>query len=101
MTNLLGNALENIPAGSEVIIQSGEDDKFVTLAVSDTGPGIPPDKLPHLFERYQFVRETRKRLGAGLGLSICKMIMELHHGHITVSSVTGQGTTFTLAFPKA
>ena len=71
--------------------------------VSDTGPGIAPEELPHIFERFYRVEKSRARDfgGTGLGLAIVKQLTELQYGTIDVESRHGKGTTFTLCFPEA
>ena len=97
--NLIGNALQNIPAGSEVVAHGVMERNVVQLQVRDNGQGIPEEILPHLFKRYFVGDHSRKKIGTGLGLSICKMILELHQGSIRVESLTGQGTTFFITLP--
>lgn len=98
--NLLGNALENIPDGSLIQFSAQEIKNGFEICIEDNGPGIPPEALPHLFKRYYTGDKTRKKIGSGLGLYICHMIMELHDGSIHVESILGQGTRFTLNLPK-
>jgi signal transduction histidine kinase len=95
LQNLAANALRYSPAGSEVRLEAQSDGKTVTLLVSDQGPGIPADHLPHVFDRFYKVdqsRATRETTagGSGLGLSIVKAIVERHGGHIAVTSVPGR-----------
>jgi two-component system sensor histidine kinase ResE len=74
----------------------------VQVTVSDTGPGIPKDDLPHIFDRFYRAEKSRTRTkttGFGLGLSIVHAIVERHNGEITVNSADGKGTTFTITFP--
>ncbi len=97
--NLIGNALDNIPVHSHIRLSGSVKDDEIELQVSDNGPGIAPEILPHLFDRYFVVQRTRKKIGSGLGLYICKMILNLHNGKIRVDSTVGQGTTFTLTLP--
>lgn len=73
---------------------------FVTFAVIDEGPGIAPEDLPHVFERYWQAGET-KQLGTGLGLAIAKGIVEAHGGQLGVESELGKGSTFTFTLPVA
>ncbi|MGZ8468344.1 MAG: ATP-binding protein [Gemmatirosa sp.] len=91
--NLLGNALKFTPAGGTVTLRGARANGGVRLAVHDTGPGIPPDHLPHLFDRFWQARETR-RAGAGLGLAIAQGIVQAHGGRIEVASVPGAGAEF-------
>ncbi len=100
-TNLVGNAISHISAQSLVQIIARHSTDWVEVQVKDNGPGIEPETLPHLFERYFLVKQKRKKIGSGLGLSICKMILELHGGNIQVESQLGQGTVFTIKLPKS
>jgi PAS domain S-box-containing protein len=99
--NLVGNAIENIPAGSTIRIEpvSCEPDQ-VAVRVCDNGTGIPPEILPRLFDRYFTGHRTRKKIGSGLGLYISRMILELHGGTIQVESEVNVGTCFTLTLPR-
>jgi len=92
-SNLVGNAIKFTPEGGTIIIRATERGKDVVLSVSDTGPGIPPDELPHVFDRYWQARDGDRR-GSGLGLAIAKGIVEAHGGRIWVESGEGGGTTF-------
>lgn len=102
--NLVGNAIKFTPTGGHVRIDAvaAELDgaPAVAIRVGDTGRGIPPEHLPHLFDRFWQARETR-RGGAGLGLAIAQGIVAQHGGTITVDSAVGRGTTFTLTLPAA
>ena len=97
-TNLVGNALKFTPAGGRVTAHAESGDGAVQFAVTDTGPGIPAEQLPHLFDRYWQARRNDRR-GVGLGLAIAKGIAEAHGGALTVSSEVGQGTTFSFSLP--
>jgi len=95
--NLVSNALRHTPAGGEVTLSASQEDGVVLLSVHDTGDGIPPEDLPHIFERFYRGDQARQSFGAsGLGLSIAKSIVEAHGGSLTVASATGQGSTFTV-----
>jgi signal transduction histidine kinase len=100
--NLVGNALKFTPSGGRVTVRGDADQArpVVRLEVADTGPGIAPDHLPHVFDRFWQARETR-RAGAGLGLAIVKGIVEAHDGAVTVESTVGEGTRFRLELPRA
>ena len=100
LINLVGNAIQNLQTGNSVIIDTKDLDTAVELSVQDNGPGIAPDKLTHLFDRYFVTEQTHKKIGSGLGLSICKMIAKLHGGSIQVESTLGQGTVFRITLPK-
>ena len=99
--NLIENGIKyNLPGGSLTVHLSREEDNAV-LSVSDTGMGIPEEALGHVFERFYRVDKARSRAtgGSGLGLAIVRTIVQRNRGEIQVSSVMGQGTTFTVTFP--
>ncbi|MFN8450358.1 MAG: sensor histidine kinase [Anaerolineae bacterium] len=85
-----------------VTIRTAVQDSQAILEVADTGIGIPEDRLDTIFERFFRTDEARdlRREGAGLGLAICKAIVEQHHGVITVQSELGKGTMFRVVFPR-
>ncbi|QRN96062.1 PAS domain S-box protein [Archangium violaceum] len=99
-SNLLGNALKFTPPGGRVTIGARSEGSVVRFWVSDTGPGIPPEALEHLFDRFWQVRHGDRR-GAGLGLSIAKGLVEAHGGRIWVESEPGRGSTFCFVVPVA
>jgi PAS domain S-box-containing protein len=98
--NLLNNAIKFTPRGGRVLLVAQREGEKVRFAVKDTGPGISPDHLPRVFDRFWQSRSADRR-GAGLGLAIAKGIIEAHSGHIWAESVSGEGSTFsfTLACP--
>ncbi|MEJ2672522.1 MAG: ATP-binding protein [Deltaproteobacteria bacterium] len=98
LANLLVNALAATPPGGEIQVKAlpGQDQE-VELVVADTGCGLSPEEQEHLFEKYRFSRH--KNNGSGLGLYICKTLVEANQGRIWVESVAGQGAAFHLAFP--
>ena len=98
--NLLDNAVKYTDKG-EVELSLSRDDGKAAIKVRDTGPGIAPEHLPRLFERFYVVDKGRSRQlgGTGLGLSIVKHIVLLHGGDVTVRSTPGAGTTFTVTLP--
>jgi signal transduction histidine kinase len=98
--NLMGNALENIPENRKIQVSASESETVFKIQVEDNGQGISPELLPYLFERYLSGHPTRQKIGSGLGLYICKMIVDLHGGDIRVKSVLGKGTAFTILLPK-
>ncbi len=92
-SNLIGNALKFTPSGGEIEVRAWADGEHVHFSVRDTGVGIAPEHLPHVFDRFWQLRRADRR-GAGLGLGICKWIVESHGGAIGVDSVVGRGSTF-------
>jgi signal transduction histidine kinase len=100
--NLTENALKYTPEGGQVsILCQHSDHDLVSIAVTDTGMGIPEADLPHVFERFYRVDKSRSRAhgGAGLGLSIATSIVQNHGGRIIVNSKEGVGTTFEVLLP--
>ncbi|MBI5772727.1 MAG: HAMP domain-containing protein [Verrucomicrobia bacterium] len=99
--NLLSNAVQYNRAGGEIRITGARQNGSVTVTVADTGPGIPAGDLPHVFER--FYRGDKSRTGgtghAGLGLSICKAVVDAHGGELTAAGQPGAGATFTVRLP--
>ena len=102
LTNLVGNALKFTPPGGGVEVELGENDGEVVLEVRDDGPGIPPDELPHIFDRFYRGTNTgdARASGSGLGLAIVRSIVEMHGGEIEVASVAGEGTSFRIHLPR-
>ncbi|HOO91495.1 MAG TPA: hybrid sensor histidine kinase/response regulator [Syntrophales bacterium] len=99
--NIIGNATKYTPAGGSIFVHGEYDMHYVSVSVSDTGRGIPADKLPFIFEMFYRVKgEVEDQRGSGLGLAFCKRIMDAHGGKIDVSSQEGKGTTFVLRFPR-
>jgi len=101
LLNLLDNAGKYTPSGGRVTVGWAVDDGRAEVRVRDTGVGIPPVHLPHIFERFYRVDKARSRAagGAGLGLSICRWIAEAHGGSISVESAPGEGTAFVVKLP--
>jgi PAS domain S-box-containing protein len=97
-TNLMGNAIKFTPRGGVVTVGASLEPGQVVFCISDTGPGIPEEHLPHLFDRFWQARSTDRR-GAGLGLAIAKGIVEAHGGRLWVRSALGQGSTFSFCVP--
>ncbi len=99
-SNLIGNALKFTPQGGTITLSLRRAGRFAELAVNDTGKGIEPKHLPHLFDRYWKESEA-SRDGAGLGLFIAKGIVEAHGGTIDVTSEVGRGTSVRFTLPLA
>jgi PAS domain S-box-containing protein len=99
--NLLHNAIKYSPGGSVIAVELGADDDWFTVAISDQGVGIPPDDLPHIFERFYRAGNvsTTHTAGMGVGLYLVREIVTLHGGNINVTSQLGAGSTFTIALP--
>ncbi len=102
LQNLAANAIRYAPRGTAVRLRARPTDAGITLSVADDGPGIPPDHLPHLFDRFYKADASRAGVsgGSGLGLSIVKAIVERHGGTVAVVSRPGQ-TVFELVVPRA
>jgi two-component system heavy metal sensor histidine kinase CusS len=100
---LVDNAVKYTPAGGRITVSVALDSSGPTVTVRDTGVGIPGEALPHVFERFYRVDESRNRQagGAGLGLSIAQWIAERHHARLEAESVEGQGSAFRVRFPRA
>jgi signal transduction histidine kinase len=100
--NLISNALQYIPSGRTITIAvKAEDKQGLIVSVADTGEGIAPEHLPHLFERFYRIEKSRTRNegGSGLGLAIVKQLVQAHGGKAWVESTVGQGTTFYFSLP--
>lgn len=99
--NLLANAVRYTESGGRVAISAGRSDGDVQVEVADTGVGIPPDELPHVFDRFYRADRSRSRAtgGAGLGLAVVKYLVEAHGGRVWVRSALGKGSTFGFALP--
>ena len=98
LSNLIANAIKFTPPKGRVSVHAELSYGFVQISVRDTGPGVHPDNLPHIFERF-WQADRSSTSGAGLGLQIAKGIVEAHGGRIWVESTLGQGTTFHVTIP--
>ena len=103
ITNLLSNSLKFTPDGKQVAVQVEADPERVRIRVVDQGIGIPAALQADLFERFTAARRPglRGEPTTGLGLALCKTIVEWHHGTISVASTEGEGSTFTVEIPRA
>lgn len=99
--NLVENSLKFTPADGNIIIQARAEDGHVQVELRDTGIGVAPQHLPHLFERFYKVDRSRRDSGTGLGLAIVKQLVEAHGGRIKVESREGEGCAFTFTVPLA
>lgn len=101
LRNLLSNAIKYSPEGSEVVVRVSSTDEVVRVAISDQGPGIAKDMLPRLFERYYRAPQTAEKVpGMGVGLFVCKELIERHGGRLAVESEPGRGSTFSFELPR-
>lgn len=106
ISNLVDNALKFTPDGGAVTLTAAiatrAPEPRLLLSVRDTGPGIPQEALPRLFEKFQQISSVQgRRRGTGLGLPFCKLVVEAHGGRIWVDTVAGEGSTFSLLLPLA
>ena len=97
LSNLIGNALKFTPPDGYITVRVAPGDDYVAFHVTDSGPGIPDDQIPHLFEQFWQARGDKR--GVGLGLTIAKGIVEAHGGRIWAESVVGSGSTFSFTLP--
>jgi PAS domain S-box-containing protein len=97
LINLFKNALEAMPEGGELTVSTEVQDNYLVLKITDTGHGIPPEQLHHLFTPFF----TTKPGGTGLGLTICQGLITQHQGEISIDSVVSRGTTCTVRLPLA
>ena len=101
ITNLLSNAVKYTQAGGTVAISAGPEGKDAVLTVTDTGPGIPADDLPRIFDRFWRGRQASQISGSGIGLAVAAELAVAHGGRLTARSELGQGTAMTLKLPLA
>jgi PAS domain S-box-containing protein len=103
VANLLSNAFKFTPKGGRVSLRVVQDQGWIHIEVTDTGPGIPEEEIPRLFQRYYRARSQASRgaPGTGLGLYISRAIVEAHGGEILVTSQPGKGATFLVRLPRA
>jgi signal transduction histidine kinase len=99
VANLVDNAVKYTPAGGSVTIGAGAEPGAVVIEVRDTGPGIPADQQPRIWERLYRGDAGRTERGLGLGLSLVRAVVEAHGGTVAVRSTYGAGATFTVTVP--
>jgi signal transduction histidine kinase len=97
--NLLENALKFTPANGKISLTVEQSTDAITVTVSDSGIGIPPEDLPHVFERFHRGRNASEYSGNGLGLAIVKAIVSEHYGQVAIQSPAGQGTKVSIVLP--
>lgn len=102
VSNLVSNAIKYNSKEGKIMVESGEEDGFAWLRISDTGIGIPEKELPKIFDRFHRVRHEKGQAapGIGIGLNLVKSIIELHNGTITVDSRPGEGSAFRVLLPR-
>jgi two-component system OmpR family sensor kinase len=100
LLNLVTNALKHTPAGGYITLSLYREPEQIRITVADTGRGITPTALPHIFERF-YRADNNDQKGTGLGLSIAQWIAQAHGGQITVTSELGKGSVFTLSLPRS
>ncbi len=98
--NLIKNALDHTVANDNIEISCEETPVVIRIVINDSGQGIHPDDIHHIFKRFYRSRFSQDRQGVGIGLSLSKAIVEKHGGSLTVESELGRGTTFSITFPK-
>ena len=98
--NLLTNAVKYTPKGGSITVTLKNEEKFIAVSVVDTGKGIPPEDRERIFDKYYQTDKSHSKRGLGLGLAICKRIVQLCNGSLTVESDVGVGSTFTVKLPK-
>jgi signal transduction histidine kinase len=101
ISNLLDNALKYVPSGGEVRLLAHREDNHIKVVVEDGGPGIPPEMRDKVFERFARLDPSRTMAGSGLGLSLAKAFVELHHGSISIAKSSLGGSAFLLDLPAA
>jgi signal transduction histidine kinase len=99
MNNFLLNAIKYSPGATKVDVKIYTENGSVVVAVTDYGQGIPEEKIPHVFERYYRAHETKKIEGLGLGLFLCKKIIDAHNGRVWIKSKVNEGSTFYFSVP--
>lgn len=99
--NLLTNAVKYTPKGGSITVTLKNEEKFIAVSVVDTGKGIPPEDRERIFDKYYQTDKSHSKRGLGLGLAICKRIVQLCNGTLEVESEVGVGSTFTVRLPKS
>ena len=102
LTNILDNATRHTPEGGTIILSAKQTGDQVELSVQDSGPGLPPEDIDRIFERFYRADSSRQREdgGSGLGLAIAKSIVQAHNGQLSAESEAGKGLKITIALPS-
>jgi signal transduction histidine kinase len=103
LANLIANAIEHTKSPGRIRLQAQAENEWITIAVTDTGCGIAPEHLPHVFNRFYRIEASRaaSRQHAGLGLAIVKSIVDQHGGLVRLESRLGEGTAVRVQLPRA
>ena len=97
--NLLDNAQKSTDPGNTIEVRAYENSNWINIEVADTGPGIPDDELPHVWEELYPGKSARSVPGSGLGLALVRAVAELHNGRCTIRRREGQGTVVEMIIP--
>ena len=100
IANLLDNAIKYTPPGGQITLTASQEPTGVAVVVEDTGRGMTPNELGHIWDRLYRGDRSRSQRGLGLGLSLVKAVVQAHHGAVAVSSTPRRGSRFTVRFPK-
>ena len=100
MINLIGNAAKYSPDGAPIAVDAAVVGDVLRVSVTDAGMGIRPDRVPHIFETFYRAHDKGPVSGSGIGLAICKGIIDAHGGEIVAQSEVGRGTTITFTVPR-
>ncbi len=99
IANLLDNALKYTPPGGRIELRAFQKEQNLIIEVEDTGQGIPPEEIPHIFKKFYRLDQSRSSPGRGIGLSLARAYIEAHGGHIEAESKLGQGSIFRIVLP--